>query len=317
MLFAEGGDFVGWLQIGEWFDSASGALVPSWIVSWAPQTLDGRGSPLPTQARVAHATALPPDSSERERLVERAWVAIEAGPTAPTRIAMPDESLDARLQLALSVWDDEFTAFRVVAERGVDSSRYERFQALQRLFAATYAVDESLQSLWRGLPTEFRVDASQEADLRFRAAIAHNERMVEQHDIVWNHDTDPTLARYRSRVARRRPYEHWSDPLTAGVFHGDFFNGLAWIRGKHTHANAPEPMELMSNPPGRLPRWKWKNADDIAARGPRMDAGRLKYQEALAGSDVLGYFSQILDVFVEGEHMLQRLRHEAEAVPTE
>jgi hypothetical protein len=209
------------------------------------------------------------------------------------------------LDRLFSVWVDAETSFRNSAVRDDEASGWARWVALADALNRIYAIDSSLKTLWSKLPPDLREDASAWSDDYADKAIRHNRGI----DPNFDPQTAPGWEAWRERQRTGKPYTHWAGPLLAGLFHPDYFVGLRWVRGQLTYHAVPEPIELRQLRPGDEPRWKWKNADAISTEGGNE---RPLYEKHIAGGDVLGQFGWLIEVFVDAQRIVGRLRTRAE-----
>ncbi len=265
-------------------------------------------------ARVPAPGVVPTTEAERKTLVSAAVLAKQDGEEAVAPPAGPIDERDWRqlasgLDRLFSAWVDSETAFRRAAEcdPGPDGS-WERWRTLTDALNRLYAVDSSLKTLWNKLPPDLREDASAWSDEYAGKAITHNRKI----DPAFNPYGAPGWEAWEERQRTGRPYEHWAGPLLAGLFHPDFFTGLRWVRGQLTYHAVHEPTELLQLRPGEPPRWKWKHANAVSTEGGNE---RPLYEKHIAGQDVLGQFSWLIDVFVNAQRTVGRLRARADVRP--
>ena len=279
--------------------------------AWAIELLNPDSDDPPLFVALVQMPALRADTAAvRNDLVARA---VKAKLNGEEPIAPPAGPIDERdwrdivegLDRLFSAWVDAETAFHNAAARDDPAAGGARWVALTDALNRLYAIDSALKTLWKKLPADLREDASAWSDQYADKTIIHNRRI----DPAFDPQTAAGWEAWRQRQRTGRPYEHWAGPLLAGLFHPDFFTGLRWVRGQLTYHALPEPIELRQLRLGDEPRWKWKNAAAISTEGGNE---RPFYEEHIAGRDVLGVFGWLIDVFVDAQRIVGRLRVRAD-----
>ena len=305
---------VGTLERIEWYPPMERHPARAWAVSW----LDRSGAePIMLRAAI-EVPALDAEIPERRgALLDAAARAIAAGPEpvaarAPAIPARPSASERFRqAELLIDTWDHASRRLAVAAEDDGRAASYLRYLALTELLARTYTVDRTLQGMWDDVPPDLRESGSQRADDDAVAAIAHNTRVLAASGRPYDAQADRGLAPYFERLRTGEPYGHWTGHLLSGVLQEDFFRGLRWVRGQMTYRGVTDPIELWQYTAGAEPRWKWKDAAAVTIeRGNARE--RALYDELLAGHDVLGLFSHLIDVFTDAKWSLRALLLRAE-----
>lgn len=303
-LIESNGSFAGRLHVRNWWRPESRKPEVAWTIEW----MNSAGDDPPLYVAPVEIPAMLATSDERrQQLVTLALTAKESGEPA---VPPPAGSIDTRewrdiadgLDRLFAAWVDAEGSFRMAAARDDGPSvAWARWITLTDALNRLYAIDSSLKTLWDKLPPDLREDASVWSDLEAEKTIAHNRRILANFDPA----TASGWEAWRERQRTGKPYRHWSGPLMAGAFHPDFFTGLRWVRGQLTYHAVPEPIELRQLRPGDEPRWKWKSAGAVST-----EAGneRPMYEKHFAGRDVLGQFGWLIDIFVDAQRMVGRLR---------
>jgi hypothetical protein len=313
-LLKEDGSIAGTLEIVTWYPPMQRRPVAAWVVSW----VDTSGEePVMHRAPVeipAHGAAGP---ARRATLLQAAADARQRGPApiaarAPALPNRPDARQRVRqAELLIDAWDRAFGQLTAAAADDGSSGTYLRYLALTELLARTYTVDRTLQGMWDDVPADLQELASQHADDEALAAIAHNTRVVASSGRLYDPGRERGFDAFFERQRNGAPYPHWTGPLLTGVLQEPFFRGLRWIRGHMTYRGVTDPIELWQYTDGAEPRWKWKDSAAVTSeRGNPRE--RKLYDELLAGQDVLGYFSHLIEVFTEARWFLRALLLRAE-----
>lgn len=313
-LLDEDGEAVASLELSPWYRAHEREPVAAWVVSWVDTSASE-----PTLLRApAEAPAKSGNGPEREaELVAAAATALGRGerpppPRSPALSAPPTARERFRqVELLIDAWDSSNAELsRALGEEG-PAAEFLRYLRLSDVLARAYTVDRTLNGMWQGLPIDLREDASAWADERARRAIAHNSAGLRRMGRTYDPRTDLVLATYFARQTDGKPYTHWTGHLLTGALQEGFFQGLRWVRGQMTYFGATSPMELWAYRDGAEPRWKWKDAEAISwEKGNKRE--RALYDWFIAGHDVTGYFSHLLDVFWEAKWSLFKLMRRAE-----
>ena len=311
-LMSADGQILGHVELRRWWSDGQREAVTAWVVAY----LDPRET---TQPIMVHSPLEVPareatDQGRQDELVALALDAVQHPPPAPPPAASALEGLPStldrrgQLELLMLAWDRAYRELmRACALEEGESGDYERFMAVSDLLNRTYALDRTFNVVWQQLPIEVREAESVAADLRALRAIEHNARVSDQVSREYVPEDDGALKDHFLRRRNGKPYAHWSGPLLAGAFHRKFWEAVRWVRGQMTYNAAQSPIELLQWAAGVEPRWKWKQAGAITSeRQALRNAGA--YEAHLAGRDVLGVFSWLLEIFMEAERSLARLR---------
>lgn len=301
----------GRLHARDWWPQGERTAVAAWAIEWMNPAGPASGPPL-FIAPVQVPALQPANGAERDALVA---AAVEAKAAGEPSVPPPAEAIEERawrdiaegLDRLFSAWVDAESAFhRAAVLTDEPAAEWARWTTLTDALSRIYAIDRTLKTLWNKLPMDLREDASRWADDYADRTIAHNRNMSPTFDPL----TEAGWEAWRERRRTGKPYEHWSGPLLAGMFHKDFFTGLRWVRGQLTYHAVPEPIELRQLRPDYEPRWKWKSAAAISTEGGNE---RTAYETHVAGGDVIGQFSWLIDVFVDAQRIVGRLRKRADA----
>jgi len=136
--------------------------------------------------------------------------------------------------------DDAYSDLLAAGSETGERGEYLRYRALTDALERCYAVDSSLNVLWRSLKRETRERLSAQTDERARRAAEHNA----DGRLPFNLETDYAFVGYVRRLSDQEPYRHWGELLMAGLFQGLFFQAIGWVRGQLIHAAASAPLDL-------------------------------------------------------------------------
>ena len=313
-LYAKDEEPVARLELTQWFRGRERDPVVAWIVSWTD--VDG-ADPVARHAPV-EVPAQPGDGPSRATtLISAATIALTRGempppPRAPVLPAPPTaRERFQQVELLIDAWDRS----NVDLSRSLDEDRPEgefaHYLRLSDVLARTYAVDRTLQGMWEGIPVDLREDASVRTDERAQRAIKHNTSVSARFGQAYAPTQDSSFAAYFAREADCKPYRHWTGHLLTGGLQEEFFLGLRWVRGQMTYSGVTSPIELWPYRDGAEPRWKWKNSQAVSlTNGNKRE--RALYDRFLAGRDVTGYFSHLLEIFWDAKWSLWKLMLRAE-----
>jgi hypothetical protein len=301
------------LRVEQWFPDQQLEGQPAWIASWLDPA---QKEPAMLEAPIEQP-ALVADDDQRRRYLAK--LAIEASrkppPKTPKPFAAPgptpkgaDEWADHH-DLQLICWDEAFGELAAACGDMSEAGELRRYRSLTQALDWAYALDSSLNLLWRRiLPEGVREEASKRTDERAQRSAKHNE----EGPLKFNLDTDLAFAGYVQRLKDHQPYSHWGEMMLAGIFQAQFFLAIGWVRGQLIHAATAAPLELRQFRPGVAPRWKWRGSKEFF-RGRPSEPGREAYERLLAGHDVIGLLGHLTDVFHEGGMYLRRLLRGSEA----
>jgi hypothetical protein len=314
VLLGPAGELVARLHVDQWFPRGERQPVPVWIVSWLDPNAD---SPTMLRARVEMPAQKADSELRRRQLLAGAFEAINRGPRRPDprSPALPSRPTYVgrfrQAELLIDAWDHANGALGRVL-RDDDPYPFERYLALSNVLARLYTVNSTLQGMWEEVPVDIREDASCWADEHAERAIAHNRDVVAKFGKTYDPRNDVALEPYFSRLRSGRPYQHWTGQLLSGALQQGFFDGFKWIRGQMTYRGVIEPIELWQYEPGAEPRWKWMDAGAITTDLKSNANQRCQYERFLAGGDVVGLFSHLLDVFWDAKWRLRKLLRRGE-----
>jgi hypothetical protein len=301
------------LRVEQWFPDQQLEGQPAWIASWLDPTQEETTM---LEAPIEQPALVAEDNQRRQHLAK---LAIEASRQPPPKIPEPfaahgptpkgaAEWADHH-DLQLIAWDEAFGELINACGDMSETGELRRYRSLTQALDWAYALDSSLNLLWkRMLPEEVREEASKKTDERAQRAAKHNA----ESPLTFHLDTDPAFAGYVARLKDHRPYSHWGEVMLSGIFQAQFFLAIGWVRGQLIHAATAAPLEMRQFRPGAEPRWKWRASEEFF-RGRASDSGKKAYEHLLAGNDVIGLLSHLIDVFHEAGMYLRKLLRSTEA----
>lgn len=300
------------LRVEQWFPDQQLEGQPAWIASWLDPTQE---EPTMLEAPIEQPALVAEDDQRRRHLVK---LAIEASrkppPKPPEPFASPGPTPQGANEwadhhdLQLASWDESFGELIAACRDMSEAGELRRYRSLTQALDWAYALDSSLNLLWRRiLPEEVREEASKQTDEQAQRAAKHNE----EGPLKFNLDTDPAFSGYVERLKDRQPYSHWGEVMLAGIFQARFFLAIGWVRGQLIHAATAAPLELHQFRPGAAPRWKWRASEEFF-RGRASDSSKEAYERLLAGNDVIGLLSHLTEIFHEAGMYLRKLLRSSE-----